>query len=144
VIQFDILLSLTVSCAVQVTFRNMYHQRRKFVLATSNAKLIKLTSCELHASGLESRNFGIQIDATNAFAGQKDVLLFINDDENRTEVLIHNAQCIHRIWCRDPTGAADAVPANNLSCNVGNVGHFVLHLQECYKVRVRVYDPEGK
>jgi nephrocystin-4 len=77
----------------------MYHQRRKFVLGCSNPRLIKFSHAELDIPAQGQRNIGIQVCSQYEAPGIKDVLIFINDEDNRNE--------------------------------------------ECYKVRVHVYQPDG-
>lgn len=78
----------------------MYHQRKRFILGTSNPRLIKFSHRDLEVPAEDQRNIGIQVNSTGQSPGMKDVLIFINDEENRNE--------------------------------------------ECYKVRVHVYEPDGK
>lgn len=83
---------------IQVGYRNMYHQRKRFILGTSNPRLIKFSHRELEVPAEDQRNIGIQVNSTDESPGMKDVLIFINDEDNRNE--------------------------------------------ECYKVRVHVYEPD--
>jgi nephrocystin-4 len=63
----------------------MYHQRRKFLLTTNNPRIIKLTHHEFDVPALAHRNIGIQVNSKCEGPGMKEVLLFINDEENRNE-----------------------------------------------------------
>jgi hypothetical protein len=71
--------------ALQVGYRNMYHQRRKFLLSTSDPALVKFSHPELVIPAQGQRNIGIQVSSRHEVAGMKDVLIFINDEENRNE-----------------------------------------------------------
>jgi hypothetical protein len=70
---------------LQVAFKNWYYQRRTFQLRSSRPQLVKFTSPSLEIPGQQERNLGIQIDARGATAGLKDVLVFVNDSEDRNE-----------------------------------------------------------
>jgi hypothetical protein len=71
--------------ALQVGYRNMYHQRRKFILRSSNPSLVSFASHEVSVPALEQRNLGLQVSAVGASSGMKHVLVFINDEEDRNE-----------------------------------------------------------
>ena len=70
---------------MQVGYRNMYHQRRKFILRSSNASLVSFASPEVSIPALEQRNLGLQVNSAHTGVGMKDVLVFINDEEDRNE-----------------------------------------------------------
>ena len=78
-------MAITLRRNVQVGYRNMYHQQRKFLLSTSNPALVKFSHPELVIPAQGQRNIGIQVNSTYEAAGMKDVLIFINDEEHRNE-----------------------------------------------------------
>ena len=63
----------------------MYHQRRKYRLRSSNTTLVTVATPELAIPALEQRNLGLRVDATCASAGTQDVLVFVNDEDDRNE-----------------------------------------------------------
>ena len=68
-----------------MSYHNWYYQRRVFRLRSSHPTLVKFTAAELDIPGQEDRNLGIQIDTRQASAGVTDVLVFVNDEEERNE-----------------------------------------------------------
>lgn len=63
----------------------MYHQQRKFILNSSNPSLVKFSHPELVIPAQGQRHIGLQVNSKREVAGMKDVLIFINDEENRNE-----------------------------------------------------------
>jgi nephrocystin-4 len=63
----------------------MYHERRKFMLRSSNAALVTFRDQVVSIPALEQRNLCLQVRAAHASPGMKDVLVFINDEEDRNE-----------------------------------------------------------
>lgn len=66
-------------------YRNMYHQRRKYLVRSSNIALVSVATPEVAVPALEQRNLGLRVDATRACAGTQDVLVFVNDEDDRNE-----------------------------------------------------------